>query len=89
MFGASEKLDRALGVITDFHGDQVPDAHTDGWLGVASKGTQRGSLALPLVPGYVAEMDMTHAFLFLRHGGSSYLHLPLGPLRRRGLALLS
>ena len=58
MFGASEKLDRALGMITDFHGNQVPDAHTNGWLRIAAKMTDRGTLALPFVAFDITKMFM-------------------------------
>jgi hypothetical protein len=52
-------------VITEFHGNAVPDAHEDGRLRVTGEQAERGSRALPFVAGNIAEMFVTHAFLFL------------------------
>jgi hypothetical protein len=63
MLWASEELDRTFGVIADFEGNPVPNAHAYGWLCVAHKRAQRCTVAVPVV-ACIAGMSVTHFLPF-------------------------
>jgi hypothetical protein len=60
MLRTSKEFDCALAMIAILHRDMTVQANTNHWLHAASNGAQGNSFALPVVPGNITRMLMTH-----------------------------